>query len=568
MDLPYQWAVEGKEDGSGEDYRILRAGDGWLTRRELDRLRRRFATSQEDVPRVTVASYTREEGGVPVSYVVVALERWTQFQDLGRRPITYTHWFCLPYGKLRDERLGYRELLRGLCLRQAPETAGMWLEEPSPAVAPTSYHLRVAALLLDGARVCVTGASHLSWQDRLAFIDTVVALMPYGLRADFAATTWVSEAEHAEFRLFFAGFRHTDAVNIGWAASPELPAEPESLSVRFFRLAEQIPPDRLSGAMSDATGELTGAQAGQAALALVGGRPAQPIVEPTVNPTVREPATVVHARPRAGKKRSWTSAALTAALVMTAGGAAWEAVPAPQPPGQVAAPATDMIIIRRPSDTWAKFTAMFLAEALGRRGHPATAASELPGAPFSGNGSALDIGYDVEMDDTRKRSQLPGPAMRFRLPIVRGDELIYRTGTDPAQSLKNLQGGGVTVLFDQDPSEQLISALDEVIDFKTSVLPSDQFRKQIDIRQAEAAVISSWTIPAGYQKVEVANMTYAQLCLDASVQPADDVRTILDEAVRGLTTENIRTSLRHGQSDAELQVAARRLLDDLGFTAR
>ena len=65
---------------------------------------------------------------------------------------------------------------------------------------------QVAVLLLARSPVCVLGADDVPVTERLRFIDTVMAMLPYGLRATMSAATWAgSTSQHLKLRLFFTG---------------------------------------------------------------------------------------------------------------------------------------------------------------------------------------------------------------------------------------------------------------------------------------------------------------------------------------------------------------------------
>jgi hypothetical protein len=74
---------------------------------------------------------------------------------------------------------------------------------PPPVIDPLA--MRVAALLLTSRSVCVLQAESVTAADRLVFIDTVMALLPYGFRARMTAATWTRATyrDH-HFRLFFS----------------------------------------------------------------------------------------------------------------------------------------------------------------------------------------------------------------------------------------------------------------------------------------------------------------------------------------------------------------------------
>ena len=65
--------------------------------------------------------------------------------------------------------------------------------------------MRVAALLLTGKPVCIVGADQTVLLERLQFLDTVVSLLPYGMRCRLSASNWASSTlQTHKFRLFFA----------------------------------------------------------------------------------------------------------------------------------------------------------------------------------------------------------------------------------------------------------------------------------------------------------------------------------------------------------------------------
>ena len=86
---------------------------------------------------------------------------------------------------------------RGPILTQLPVSAAEVSIDP--------LAMRVAALLLTGQPVCILGADHLGLGERLRFMDSVMSLLPYGLRSRMSASTLTSSQfyEH-KFRLFFA----------------------------------------------------------------------------------------------------------------------------------------------------------------------------------------------------------------------------------------------------------------------------------------------------------------------------------------------------------------------------
>src|SRR5262249_51020483 len=127
-------------------------------------------------------------------YVGVATYRWSAEHDAAGRPIVSSSHFFLPYELLREHGVSYRGFL-GAVAAAAPPPPGteLLVELDSTAPEETADLIerfgrerveRAAAMLLDGP-VTVTAADDLAFTDRLAFLDAVAALLPYGWRTRF-----------------------------------------------------------------------------------------------------------------------------------------------------------------------------------------------------------------------------------------------------------------------------------------------------------------------------------------------------------------------------------------------
>jgi hypothetical protein len=122
-----------------------------------------------------------------------------------------TRYFCVPYLPLAQAAVTYQAMYRALNPIRLPDQDGapIMVDIPrSSTAAPAVGDLAVqsAALLLTSDPVCVLAAAgHTSVDERLEFIDAVMALLPYGLRFRMTAATWTSPANHGHrFRLFFS----------------------------------------------------------------------------------------------------------------------------------------------------------------------------------------------------------------------------------------------------------------------------------------------------------------------------------------------------------------------------
>jgi hypothetical protein len=214
MEVDVQWALYGKRADS-DGYHVLACSTGPMSRANFAEAISRFQVGVvERLPQVSV-SYARLNGEPGVDYLALAIDefapdgQWTEHDRDGRR-ITYTSYFCLPYKLLAELAIGYLGTYQALQAVRLPDIDGpplrMTLAAPAARVlAVDPLAMRVAALLLTGRPVCVLGADATTVGERLHFVDAVMALLPYGLRARMAAATWTraTQASH-RFRLYFS----------------------------------------------------------------------------------------------------------------------------------------------------------------------------------------------------------------------------------------------------------------------------------------------------------------------------------------------------------------------------
>jgi hypothetical protein len=206
-----EWARRGKTpDGTG--YRLLGCSDGKLSSRNFEEAINRFLTgTPESLPQVSVSYLTRADqaGG---SYLALAVHEFAeggQFDAVGRE-IAFLRYFCVPYEQLADDAISYRAMYQAFRRIQLPMTGGgppqpVTLEVTRPRVPVDDYLARQVAALLLTRPVCVLGANRTDMEDRLRFIDTVMSLLPYGMRTRMSASTWTSPTYRTHrFRLFFS----------------------------------------------------------------------------------------------------------------------------------------------------------------------------------------------------------------------------------------------------------------------------------------------------------------------------------------------------------------------------
>jgi hypothetical protein len=224
-----QWALWGK-DGGETDYRVLRHGKGPFGPDDFQEIITRYASGgKESLPQYTVywiPAEAHHDGYLAVGIHELAdadpRRSGGRARTAGGREIEYIRLFCVRYAELAASGVTYSDLVDAVRGQQLPaDLAGpvkvdLDLREIAPRPdPPPAERLRlaenVATLLLTTRPVCVLGAEGVTAEDRLAFIDSVMSLLPYGLRTTMSASTWASSTmQGLKLRLFFSNAERDD----------------------------------------------------------------------------------------------------------------------------------------------------------------------------------------------------------------------------------------------------------------------------------------------------------------------------------------------------------------------
>jgi hypothetical protein len=206
--VPVEWAWQGKAPGD-RGYRLLAHSTGDISAGNFAEILDRFVPGTlERLPQITV-SYV--PGGDSSGYLSMAFheEAAGSLDRLGR-DVTFTRFFCMPYRQLANGAVSYRAICQAFERRRLPDAPDAPFEVElscPPATIPgdAARALPVIELLLTGNPVCILEAEATSMAERLAYIDTVMSLLPYGMRAEMAAATWTSRTYRKHrYRLFFS----------------------------------------------------------------------------------------------------------------------------------------------------------------------------------------------------------------------------------------------------------------------------------------------------------------------------------------------------------------------------
>ena len=205
-----EWARYGKNPGDHEGYRVLACSGGPVSFRGFrEAIVRYDLGTPDELPQVAI-SYLALNAQPDHGYLALAITEYKDsHKDATGRPIAYTRYFCAPYRDLAAEGTGYLALYQAFKGIELPWADGDPLLAQVPALPVLALSagdlaVRVAALLLSDRNVCVVGAWQVSVAERLRFIDSVMSLLPYGMRAKMSAATWTRSTSQHRFRLFFS----------------------------------------------------------------------------------------------------------------------------------------------------------------------------------------------------------------------------------------------------------------------------------------------------------------------------------------------------------------------------
>jgi hypothetical protein len=226
------WARHGKEAGSYKDYAILESA-GPFSAADYDAILDRYRlgnpppgkTGPEALPWITISEVQDNRH----SYLGVSVQYWTDASDGAGRPVAETLYACFPYPQFLRAPVSYRELGAALDRRDdlgadGVEVGGYAPEDHVRDIEDNRWLGRagvVAAMLLEGP-VTITNADGLNGDQRLRFIDAVAALLPYGWRTRFTASTWFRGGS-PHIQLVFAQHSRGKGFDLDWRDPDPVP---------------------------------------------------------------------------------------------------------------------------------------------------------------------------------------------------------------------------------------------------------------------------------------------------------------------------------------------------------
>lgn len=257
-----EFAVKSKYPGDVQDYRVLVWSKGRLGVEDFERFYKELTvgTMPSDgqlagecpPPWVTVGT-TNIQG---CRYVVIIRQEWTgQADGRGHRPIAAMSCLCIPYQDLAENQAGLLDVYRKMppyqtLLQRNPASEQLCLSlAPTPGLSERLAHLvdevgydfvaAVAALLLDTSVALVKGGNW-SIEQRLAYLDAIVSLLPYGSRADLSVSTWAQSASMHNIHLSFSDSARSNQKRVVWGNSPSDELLPATFAHRYYTMLHAL----------------------------------------------------------------------------------------------------------------------------------------------------------------------------------------------------------------------------------------------------------------------------------------------------------------------------------------
>jgi hypothetical protein len=206
--ISVQWAWRGKEPNDS-GYRILSCSMGDFNAKNFEDILDRFSLGTVADPSQVAVSYVLS-GDARRHLGMAIYEPTAAGADPFGRDVTFIRYFCVPYEDVAPDGVCYVDMYGTLKNRMLPQAneppLSVEFSRGDPGIPGDAARAsQVTELLLTGNPVCIVGAGDTTMGQRLAFIDAVMRLLPYGMRAEMAAATWTSSTNRQhKFRLFFS----------------------------------------------------------------------------------------------------------------------------------------------------------------------------------------------------------------------------------------------------------------------------------------------------------------------------------------------------------------------------
>lgn len=231
-----RWALIGKERDGGINAGILATSDDDTN---FSAFIGPYATGSpnsttgpeesEAPPWVTFGPFKHENG---LTVLSVTIRDPSDQADHSHRAVWPQRFFLCRFAELAAVNASYQTIWQAIkpielpTESRAPVQLAVKPQSLENLVETIDYYgfdeLALIAAVTLQARVAVIGAAHLRRHERLAVIDAVAALLPYGLRAELSASSCVDNSVDHRIRLVFADFPKNQRLLPLQGTGPEL----------------------------------------------------------------------------------------------------------------------------------------------------------------------------------------------------------------------------------------------------------------------------------------------------------------------------------------------------------
>lgn len=233
LTLLAEWALWGKDERN-TGYHVMRCSKGQLADDNFSEIITRYGSGvKSNLPQFTVC-WIPDPDRNP-EYLAIGIHEVIEpgspsaggrSRNVGGRVVEYVRMFCFRYADVAEFEASYTQLVKAVA--DTPLDTSLvdhggradlklqvdlppGLEPPDPSGAERQLAQDVALALLTGSPVCVLDADGVPAERRLAFIDLVLSLLPFGLRATLSASTWArTTLQELKLRLYFSNAPRED----------------------------------------------------------------------------------------------------------------------------------------------------------------------------------------------------------------------------------------------------------------------------------------------------------------------------------------------------------------------
>lgn len=222
--MKISWAIQTKHPGDSQDYRVLACSKGNMNADTYDFLIRKWMTGEVPLdntsynPAAPWYQFGIEEEG---EQIVLIKQIWAGYGDFTNRPVLESICLLIPFEKLAEAGCGFKQMMdifeqeevsnflkeRKDSIYEGNENLTdkdmqivlptqnevlIWMENAVEEVGQETCLQGLDMLLKGHLRIVPGGTDIPGVNERVKWLDAILALLPYGVRANCPASLWVS----------------------------------------------------------------------------------------------------------------------------------------------------------------------------------------------------------------------------------------------------------------------------------------------------------------------------------------------------------------------------------------